>query len=313
MKQYLSIDDIPDVDALVKKALTFKKDPLSANKLGIGKSLLLLFSNPSLRTRLSTEMAGKNLGMRVTTMDLSSGWKLEYEDGITMNTDKAEHIQEAARVVSQYADIIGFRSFPSLVDREKDYQDFQIQRLANLASKPIINMESAIRHPLQALADLVTIMEHSKSKNPKVVLSWAPHPKPLPQAVANSFINMMRRNEMDLVITHPKGMDLAPAMVKDTPVEYDQFKAFKGADFVYTKSWSSYSNYGQTAFLPDWMVDKEKMKKTNQAKFMHCLPVRRNVVVADDVIDSADSVVISQANNRTYAAQAILSEILSNA
>ena len=225
---------------------------------------------------------------------------------------KSEHIKEAAQVVSQYADIIGLRSFPSLTDRNKDYEDFQIKQLSKWSLKPILNLESAIRHPLQGLADLITIREHTEKAKPKVVITWAPHPRALPQAVANSFIEFMQMSQIDLVITHPEDMDLAPEIVKDTPVEHDQLKAFKGADFIYAKSWSSYSNYGQSRYEKGWMVDQEKMDLTNDGKFMHCLPVRRNVVVSGDVLDNTSSLVIEQANNRTYAAQAVLAEILSH-
>ena len=312
MKKYLSLEDIENLEQLIDKALSLKRDPLSLHSLGRDKHLLLLFSNPSLRTRLSTERAAKNLGMQVTTMDLSSGWKLEYEEGNVMDQDKAEHIKEAAQVVSQYADIIGLRSFPSLNDRQKDYEDFQIRQLAQWASKPIINLESAIRHPLQALADLITIRENTSKTRPKVVITWAPHPRALPQAVANSFIQFMQRSQMDLTVTHPEGMDLAPAIIGNSPVIHDQRTAFEGADFIYAKSWSSYSDYGKSKYIKEWMIDQDKMSLTNQGKFMHCLPVRRNVVVSGSVLDSSSSLVIEQANNRTFAAQAVLSEILSH-
>ena len=312
MKQYLSIQDIVDLEGLVKLALDFKAHPLSKQNLGKNKNLLLLFSNPSLRTRLSTELAGKNLGMSVTTMNLSSGWNLEYGDGKTMNEDKAEHIREAAQVVSQYADILGFRSFPEFIDRSQDYRDFQINQLAKFANKPVINMESAIRHPLQALTDLITITEHKTNNRPKVVLTWAPHPKALPQAVANSFVEIMKKSEVDLTVTCPEGMNLSPSIVADVPVVHNQKEAFEKADFIYTKNWSSYTDYGKTVFLPEWTITTEKMAVTNNGKFMHCLPVRRNVVVTDKVIDSPNSLVIHQANNRTFAAQAVLSQILEN-
>ena len=312
MNQYLSIHDAPDLKSLANTALELKRDPNALYQLGQGKNLLLLFSNPSLRTRLSTELAGRNLGMSVTTMNLSSGWNLQFEDGVTMNKDKAEHIKEAARVVSQYADILAFRSFPDFEDRDKDYQDYKINQLAKYASRPVINMESAIRHPLQALADLITITEHQAKPKPKVVLTWAPHPKALPQAVANSFVEIMNKSDVDLVITHPAGMDLSPEIVSNASVTHDQKEAFDKADFIYAKSWSSFSQYGKSMFLPEWTVTSDKMQLTNQGKFMHCLPVRRNVVVSGEVLDGPNSLVIEQANNRTFAAQAVIATILKN-
>lgn len=311
MKQFTAVSDIPDPIALAEEALAIKADPFAQVKLGTNKTMVLLFFNPSLRTRLSTQKAGLNLGMSVISMNAAQGWQLEFEDHIVMNTDKAEHIREAAAVVSQYADIIGIRTFPSLTDKEKDYSDFVINRFIENASVPVISLESAIRHPLQSLADLVTIREQTSKPRPRVVLSWAPHPRSLPQAVSNSFIEWMQAADMDLVITHPKGYELSPDFVKDTPVEYDQNKAFEGADFVYTKNWSSFEDYGKILQQDSsWMITPEKMALTQDGKFMHCLPVRRNVVVADGVLDSPQSLVIKQANNRTYAAQAVIARML---
>ena len=311
MKNFTSIHDIKDPELLVQEALKLKESPASYTHLGKGKTLVLLFFNPSLRTRLSTQKAAMDLGMNVICMNLNEGWNLEFEDGVTMNTDKAEHIKEAAVVISQYADIIGIRTFPSLTDKEKDYKDFILNNFIRHSEVPIISLESAIRHPLQSLADRITIQELKQVEKPKVVLTWAPHPKALPQAVSNSFLEWMKPTDVQLLITHPKGYELAPEFTKDIPVEYDQEKAFEGADFIYVKNWSALEPYGK--MLPqqeDWMVTAEKIRKTNNAKVMHCLPVRRNVVIEGALLDSDPSVVIHQANNRTFAAKAVLKKIL---
>lgn len=311
MKHFTALSDVTNPQLLVKEALQLKEEPLAFDHLGKGKTLVMLFFNPSLRTRLSTQKAAYNLGLSVISMNAAQGWQLEFEDGIVMNTDKAEHIKEAAAVISQYADIIGIRTFPSLTNKEKDYQDFILHQFIKHASVPVISLESAIRHPLQSLADLITIAEHKTVEKPKVVLSWAPHPKALPQAVANSFAEWISATDADLVITQPKGYELAPTFTKGVAIEYNQKKALAGADFVYTKNWSTYEPYGQIQPQPvDWMITPEKMALTNQGKFMHCLPVRRNVVVADGVLDSPHSLVIQQANNRTFAAQVVLKTIL---
>ncbi|MEM9887635.1 MAG: N-acetylornithine carbamoyltransferase [Bacteroidota bacterium] len=311
MQQYLSIQDVPNLSDLVAEASALKQNPLAYSSLGRTKTLVLLFMNPSLRTRLSTQKAAQLLGMNCIVMNMQQGWKLEFEDGAVMNLEKAEHIREAAAVISQYADIIGIRSFPTLTNRAKDYEDFLLHQLVRFASVPVISLESAIRHPLQSLADALTISEHQRGICPKVVLSWAPHPKALPQAVANSFLEFMQASKVDLLITHPKGYELSSAFVQNTPVEYDQAKAFKNADFIYAKNWSAYEAYGQIiGEHKDWQVTSEKMQLTNRGKFMHCLPVRRNVVVADEVLNSPASLVIEQANNRTFAAQAVLKRML---
>lgn len=311
MKKFTSVHDIPDPQTLVKEAIALKANPFAYDELGKHKTLVMLFFNPSLRTRLSTEKAGLNLGMSVISMNATEGWQLEFQDQVVMNTDKAEHIREAAGVISQYADVIGVRTFPTLSDRERDYADFVLSRFVELASVPILSLESAIRHPLQSLADAVTIEEFKNKKRPKVVLTWAPHPRALPQAVANSFIEWMRAMEVDLTVTHPPGYELNPQFVQGVPVEYDQRKAFEGADFIYCKNWSSYKEYGQILNQdPDWMVTMEKMNLTNNGKFMHCLPVRRNVKVEDAVLDSPISLVLQQANNRTFAAQAVLKRMI---
>jgi N-succinyl-L-ornithine transcarbamylase len=312
MEHFTRLSDVKKPKKLLKSALKLKKDPLAHKKLGKNKTILLLFFNPSLRTRISSEKAALNLGMSCIVYDASQGWKLEFEQGAVMNADRAEHIREAAGVISQYADVIGIRTFPSLKDREKDYADAVLYQFQEYASVPIVSLESATRHPLQSLADWITIEEfRKKKKKPKVVLSWAPHPKALPQAVSNSFLEWMKVADVDLMVTNPEGYDLCPEFTAGIPIEYDQHKAFEGADFIYTKNWSSYEAYGQRLNVEkDWTITPEKMKLTNKAYFMHCLPVRRNVVVADQVINSKRSLVLHQANNRTYAAQAVLQEIL---
>jgi N-succinyl-L-ornithine transcarbamylase len=312
MEHFTRLSDVKKPKKLLKSALKLKKDPLAHKKLGKNKTILLLFFNPSLRTRISSEKAALNLGMSCIVYDASQGWKLEFEQGAVMNADRAEHIREAAGVISQYADVIGIRTFPSLTDREKDYADAVLYQFQEYASVPIVSLESATRHPLQSLADWITIEEfRKKKKKPKVVLSWAPHPKALPQAVSNSFLEWMKVADVDLMVTNPEGYDLSPEFTAGLPIEHDQRKAFDGADFIYTKNWSSYEVYGQRLNVEkDWTITPEKMKLTNKAYFMHCLPVRRNVVVADQVINSKRSLVLHQANNRTYAAQAVLQEIL---
>jgi N-succinyl-L-ornithine transcarbamylase len=243
----------------------------------------------------------------------NEAWALEFEDGTKMSGLRSEHIKEAAAVVSQYCDVVAIRAFASLSDKQKDEEEQVLNNFARYASIPVINMESATAHPLQALADAVTIYEHTLNKRPKIVLTWAPHPKALPHAVGNSFSNMVQRLDADYVIAQPKGYELDPRITKNTPLIYNQEEALEGADFVYAKNWCSYQEYGKILRTDDtWMLTAEKMKLTNNAKFMHCLPVRRNVVVADDVLDNSNSLVIQQANNRTYAAQWVLKQILQN-
>lgn len=311
MKHYLSIKDIDSLPNWVDEARAMKKNPVKDKTLGAEKTICLLFFNNSLRTRLSTQKAALNLGMEVMVMNFGNeGWALEYEDGTVMNQGKSEHIKEAAQVVSQYADIIAIRAFADLKDRKKDEAELVLNGFKEFASVPILNMESSVGHPLQALADAITLAENNTKSRPKVVLSWAPHPKALPHAVANSFVEMMQLQDAEFVITHPKGYELNSEITKGTKIEYNQEKALKNADFVYVKNWSSYSDYGKiTSQDSNWMITKEKLGK---AKFMHCLPVRRNVVVADDVLDSEQSLAIQQANNRTYSAQLVLKKILEN-
>ena len=308
MNQFLNIKDISNLNTTVQDAITLKKNPFLYNSLGKHKTLVLLFFNASLRTRISTELAAKNLGMNVIVLNVSDAWQLEFEDGVVMNLDTSEHIKEAAQVISQYASIIAVRAFPTLTDKAKDQSEWILNSFSSLASVPVINMESATAHPLQGLADAITIAEQRQHKKPKVVLSWAPHPKALPHAVANSFLQTMQLQDVDLCVAHPEGYDLDAKIVKDTPVFYNQDEALQNADFVYVKNWSSFNDYGKILTpTSDWMITKDKI---GEAKFMHCLPVRRNVVVEDAVLDSPQSLCIEQSNNRTYAAQIVLKQIL---
>lgn len=311
MKNFISVSDIHDPNELACKAIEIKKDPFAKNNLGNNKVLGLIFFNSSLRTRMSTTRAAYNLGMKVMTLNVSSdSWQLETEDGAIMDGGNAEHIKEAIPVMSAYCDVLGVRSFPSLMNRELDYQEKFINSFVSLSDCPIINLESSTLHPLQSLADLTTIREHQKVAKPKVVLTWAPHIKPLPQSVANSFTQWMNAADVDLTITHPEGMELAPEFTKSTSIVTNQEEALAGADFVYVKNWSSYSDYGKVLDAPNWIVDKTKLDLTNEAKLMHCLPVRRNLVIADDAMDSEYSIIQELAANRLHAAQAVLTEIL---
>ena len=318
MKKFTSVNDVPNVNQLALEALIEKKFPFANKELGRNKTLGLIFLNPSLRTRLSTQRAGQNLGMDVIVMNLDKeGWSIEMKDGAIMDGSSAEHIKEAAAVIGQYCDIIGIRSFPKLQNREEDYANEVLNKFIQYAGVPVVSLESATLHPFQSLADLITITEvwHSNLKNsgrrPKVVLSWAPHPKILPQAVPNSFSEWMLKTDFDFVITHPQGYELAEQFTKGAKIIYSQDEAFKGADFIYAKNWSSYREYGKIlSHDRDWMITNKKMSLTNNAKFMHCLPVRRNMVVADEVLDGLSSIVIQQAKNRIYSAQVILKKIL---
>ncbi|WP_298287243.1 N-acetylornithine carbamoyltransferase [uncultured Lutibacter sp.] len=312
MNNFTHISDIEDLQVAVKEAIDLKQDELKFKSLGKGKTICLLFFNNSLRTRLSTQKAAQNLGLNVIVMNFGSeGWQLEFEDNVVMNQDKSEHVKEAAKVIAQYCNIVAIRSFAGLTNKEEDKAEQVINSFKKYAGIPVVNMESAIGHPLQALADAITMEEFKTKHKPKVVLSWAPHPKALPHAVANSFIEMMQLKEAEFVITHPVGYELDSEITKNSKIEYNQEKAFEKADFVYVKNWSSFKNYGKVDNIDaSWMITSEKMKLTNNAKFMHCLPVRRNVIVADEVIDSKNSIVIQQANNRTYAAQIVLKKIL---
>ncbi|WP_417800615.1 acetylornithine carbamoyltransferase [Tenacibaculum sp.] len=310
MKKYTAINDIENLSDTIQKAIQLKKNPYQCTHIGQHKTLVMLFFNASLRTRLSTEKAAKNLGMQVSVLNVTNAWNMEFEDGSVMNLNTSEHIKEAAKVISQYADIIAVRAFPTLEDKEKDSAETVLNSFVKYATVPVINMESATDHPLQALADAITITETKTVAKPKVVLSWAPHPKALPHSVANAFVHLMHKMEVDFVITHPKGYELDPEITKQFPIEYDQQKAFENADFIYAKNWSSFNDYGNILNEdPNWMITQEKI---GAAKFMHCLPIRRNVVAEDAVLDGDNALVIEQANNRTFAAQVVLKEILTH-
>ena len=293
-------------------ARSVKANPRSQDSLGQHKSMCLLFLNPSLRTRLSTQRAAINLGLDTVVFDVGAGgWQLEMNDGTVMNGDKAEHVKEAAAVIGQYYDIIGVRAFAHLRDREEDYQEQVIRQFVRYAGCPIISLESSVRHPLQSFTDLITIEEHKRQERPRLVISWAPHPRALPQAVTNSLLEWTRLTDYEVVLTHPEGYELSETFTDGIEINHDQRAALAGADFVYAKNWSSYTSYGQVLRTDaEWMITQEKMDLTNQAYFMHCLPVRRNVVVEDAVLDSDRSLVVSQAANRVVAAQTVLQRML---
>jgi len=314
MKQFLTIDDLPDLNQAINQGLELKKDPNKFESIGTHKTLGMLFFNPSLRTRLSTQKAAQHLGVKTMIMNFSNeAWALEFEDGTEMSGLRSEHIREAAAVVSQYCDVVAIRSFASLNDKKKDEQELVLKSFIKYASIPVINMESATAHPLQALADAITLKEFNTKKRPKIVLTWAPHPKALPHAVGNSFSRMVQQLDADFVITQPEGYELNSEITGDVPCVYDQNEALEGADFVYAKNWCSYSQYGKILRTDkEWMLTPEKMKLTQQAKFMHCLPIRRNIVASDGVLNSPNTLVIQQANNRTFAAQVVLKTILEN-
>ena len=308
MKNIITINDLPNFEKCVENALTYKNDPLIHNGIGKNKTIGLLFFNPSLRTRLSTQLAAQNLGLNIMVMNLSTEtWALEFEDGTKMSGIRSEHVKEAAAVISQYCDIIGIRAFANLTDKNKDEAEIVLNSFSKYAKKPILNMESSTSHPLQAIADAITIKENMPKHKPKVVLTWAPHPKALPHAVGNSFTRMINHIDADYYIAQPEGYELDSRITKNAKITYNQSEALENADFVYAKNWASYSNYGQILKTDnEWMLTKEKMKITNNAKFMHCLPVRRNIIVSDEVLDNKNSLVIQQANNRTFAAQSVI-------
>ena len=314
MKKFTCVADIGDLNVAVAEALDIKADRFKYCDLGRNKTAMLVFFNSSLRTRLSTQKAAMNLGMNVMVLDVNQGaWKLETERGVVMDGDKAEHLLEAIPVMGSYCDIIGVRAFASLSDRKADYEERIIEQFIRYSGRPVFSMEAATGHPLQAFADLITIEEHKTCARPKVVMTWAPHPKALPQAVPNSFAEWMNAADYDFVITHPKGYELDPRFVGNARVEYDQRKAFEGADFIYAKNWSAYNeaDYGKVLSQErDWTVDAEKMALTNNAYFMHCLPVRRNMIVTDDVIESERSLVIPEAANREISAQVVIKRLL---
>ena len=308
MKNFITINDLPNFKKCVENALIYKIDPFIHNGIGKNKTIGLLFFNPSLRTRLSTQLAAQNLGLNIMVMNLSTEtWALEFEDGTKMSGIRSEHVKEAAAVISQYCDIIGIRAFANLTDKNKDEAEIVLNSFSKYAKKPILNMESSTSHPLQAIADAITIKENMPKHKPKVVLTWAPHPKALPHAVGNSFTRMINHIDADYYIAQPEGYELDSRITKNAKITYNQSEALENADFVYAKNWASYSNYGQILKTDnEWMLTKEKMKITNNAKFMHCLPVRRNISVSDEVLDNKNSIVIQQANNRTFAAQSVI-------
>ena len=314
MKKFTCVEDIGYLKEALREALEVKRDRFAYKHLGENKTLLMIFFNSSLRTRLSTQKAAMNLGMNVMVLDVNQGaWKLETERGVVMDGDKAEHLLEAIPVMGSYCDIIGVRSFAGLKDRKEDYEERVIEQFIKYSGRPVFSMEAATRHPLQSFADLITIEEHKRTARPKVVLTWAPHPKALPQAVANSFAEWVLKSDYELVITHPKGYELDKKFTRGATIEYDQRKAFEGADFIYAKNWSAYAgnNYGKVLCEDkDWTVDAEKMALTNNAYFMHCLPVRRNMIVTDEVIEAPTSLVIPEAANREISAQVVLKRML---
>lgn len=316
MRHFTSVHDVPNLPDFLQQAQAIKRDPFAHSDLGKNKTLCCLFLNPSLRTRLSTQKAAQNLGMNVIVMNLGEeGWSLELQDGAIMNGTKSEHIREAAAVIGEYADIIGVRAFARLENRDDDYNEVFLNQLIRHSGKPVISLESATRHPLQSFADYITINEYKTTQKPKVVLTWAPHPKALPQAVPNSFAEWMNASSenIDFVVTHPHGYELSEEFIQNAQVEYNQEEAFDGADFIYAKNWSSYHEYGKILSQnPEWMITLDKLKRTNNAKFMHCLPVRRNVIVEDAVLDSKHSVVIQEAGNRVFSAQTVLKNIIEN-
>ena len=314
MKYFQHVEDIGDLKAAVNEALEVKANRFAYKHLGENKTLMMIFFNSSLRTRLSTQKAAMNLGMNVIVLDVNQGvWKLETERGVIMDGDKPEHLLEAIPVMGCYCDVIGVRSFARFENKTDDYEEKILNQFIKYSGRPVFAMETATVHPLQSFADLITIEEHKRVERPKVVLTWAPHPKALPQAVPNSFAEWMNAANYDFVITHPHGYELDPRFVGNARVEYDQDKALAGADFVYAKNWSAYAdpNYGKVLSTDrSWTITTEKMALTNNGFFMHCLPVRRNMIVSDDVIESANSLVIPEAANREISAQVVLKRIL---
>ena len=317
MKSFFHVQDIGDLDAALKEALEVKKNPFAWKHLGQDKTIILVFFNNSLRTRLSSQKAALNLGMNPIVLNVNGdSWKLETEMGVVMDGDKSEHLREAIPVIGSFCDIIGVRSFAGLTDREKDYGEEILRQFIEYSGRPVISLESATVHPCQAFADLITIEEHKERKRPKVVMTWAPHPRALPQAVPNSFAEWMNAADVDFVITHPEGYELDPRFVGPAKVEYDQMKAFEGADFIYAKNWScpgvtNPADYGKILSKDmGWTVDAAHMAVTNNAQFLHCLPVRRNMIVSDEVIDSPRSLVIPEAANRVVSAQVVMKRML---
>jgi N-succinyl-L-ornithine transcarbamylase len=312
MKLFSSVNDVADVNALVKEALALKQDPFAHQQLGKNKTIALVFLNPSLRTRMSTQKAAMNLGMNVMVLNIDKeGWALELRDGVIMDGTTVEHIREAAGVMGQYADIIGVRSFPGLRNREEDYSEMIFNKFVEFCKVPVVSLESATRHPLQSLADLITIEELKTTSRPKVVLTWAPHIKPLPQAVPNSFSEWMCKADVDFTIVQPKGYELSTDFTQGANITYNQDEALAGADFIYVKNWSAYEPYGNILGKhEEWMLTNKKLEQTNNAKVMHCLPVRRNLELSDEILDGPSSIVVHEAGNRVWAAQAVLKQML---
>lgn len=312
MKLFSSVNDVPDAQSLVAEALRLKQNPYAHKDLGENKTMALVFLNPSLRTRMSTQKAALNLGMNVMVLNMDKeGWALELRDNVIMNGTTVEHIREAAAVMGQYADIIGVRSFPGLVDREEDYSETIFNKFVQFCKVPVVSLESATRHPLQSLADLITIEELKTRSRPKVVLTWAPHIKPLPQAVPNSFSEWMCKADVDFTIAHPEGYELCGDFTKGATITHNQDEALADADFIYVKNWSAYEPYGK--IFPgneDWMLTNERLKITNSAKVMHCLPVRRDLELSSEILDGPLSIVVHEASNRVWAAQAVLKRML---
>ena len=320
MKQFISANDVPDISALIKKALDYKSNPWKDDMLGKHKRIGCLFLNPSMRTRLSTQVAAQQLGMESVIFNVGQeGWALEFEDGAIMNGTTVEHVKDAAPIFGNYFDILAIRTFPSLKNREEDYNERIINQFIKYAGIPVISLESATLHPLQSLTDLITIEESMgeqkiNNRKPKIVLTWAPHVKALPQCVANSFAQWVNKwGQADFVITHPTGYELAEEFTNGATITTDQEAALKDADFVYVKNWSAYNNYGATLCSDnEWMLTNKKLELTNNAKVMHCLPVRRNVELSDEILDGTNSIITKEASNRVWAAQAVISDILNS-
>ncbi len=314
MKNFLSVDDVPNIKELVQKALDYKADPLSNKTLGSGKRMGLLFLNPSMRTRLSTQIAASNLGMETIVFNVGQeGWSLEFEEEVIMSGTTVEHVKDAAPILGKYFDVLGVRTFPTLKDKAEDYSEFYIKQFVKYSGIPVVSLESATLHPLQSLTDIITITETFKEKRkPKIALTWAPHVKALPQCVANSFAQWINAwGEADFIIAHPEDYELDKKFTGSAAITHDQNYALREADFVYVKNWSTYHDYGRIYNNdPKWMLNNEKLLLTHHAKVMHCLPVRRNVELSDEILDGANSIVTQQASNRVWAAQAVLSEIL---
>lgn len=318
MKQFISVHDVNNIDALVQQALSYKANPFADKTLGAGKRMGLIFLNPSLRTRLSTQIAAENLGMQPIVFNVGSeGWTWEFEEEAIMSGTSVEHVKDAAPILGNYFDVLAIRTFPGLKIKEDDYSELFIKQFIKYAGVPVVSLESATLHPLQSLTDILTITEQKQqsritNRKPKIVLTWAPHIKPLPQCVANSFAQWINAwNQAEFVITHPQDYELDEQFTKEAIITNDQEEALKGADFVYVKNWSTYRDYGKIYCNdPEWMLTEEKLKHTNNARIMHCLPVRRNIELSDEVLDSQHSIVTQQASNRVWAAQAVLSEIL---